>query len=188
MGVVIADVSGHGLGPALLMSSTRAYLRALAQTCSDVGDILTRANRLLATDTGDFRFVTLAMARINPRDRTFVYASSGQRGYLLGEGDRMTILDSTSLPLGVQDEMTVPASPPITLQSGNIVTFFTDGVFEAESPGKVRFGAERALKVIRSERSKPARAIVDALYQDIAGFSRHETQRDDITIVVIKVE
>ena len=60
--------------------------------------------------------------------------------------------------------------------------------FEAESPGHVRFGAERALKTIESQRDKPARAIVDALYQEIAGFTGHRAQRDDITMVVLKVE
>ena len=76
----------------------------------------------------------------------------------------------------------------MTLQPGEIVAFFTDGVFEAESPGRVRFGAERALQVIRSERNKPARTIVDALYQEITGFTRHRSQRDDITVVAVKVE
>ena len=83
LGVVVGDVSSHGMGPALLMSETRACLRTLAQVHSDVGEILTRANRLLAADASDFHFVTLAMARLDPRDRSMVYASAGQRGYLL---------------------------------------------------------------------------------------------------------
>ncbi len=100
LGVVVGDVSSHGMGPALLMSETRACLRTLAQVHTDVGEILTRANRLLAADASDFHFVTLAMARLDPRDRSMVYASAGQRGYLLHSGIEATILDSTSLPLG----------------------------------------------------------------------------------------
>ncbi|MBN2475499.1 MAG: SpoIIE family protein phosphatase [Pirellulales bacterium] len=188
IGIVVGDVSGHGVGPAILMSETRACLRTLAQSFSDVGDILTRANRVLAADMGDFHFITLAMARLDPGTRMLVYASCGQRGYLLDSDHGVKTLDSTSLPLGVERDSVVPASPPLTLQSGQLVTFFTDGVFEAESPGKVRFGAERALQVIDSERDKPARAIIDALYQEISGFSRHLPQRDDITMVVVKVE
>ena len=67
LGVVVGDVSSHGMGPALLMSETRAYLRTLAQIHGDVGEILTRANRLLAADASDFHFVTLAMARLDPQ-------------------------------------------------------------------------------------------------------------------------
>ncbi len=188
LGIVVGDVSGHGMGPALIMSETRACLRTLAQSYFDVGDILSRANRVLAADTGEFHFVTLAMARLDPRTRSMVYASSGQRGYLLRCGDATTTLDSTSLPLGVRADTIVPTAPPLELQPGEIVTFFTDGVFEAESPGRVRFSAKRALDVIRSEREQPARAIVDALYQEILGFTRHRPQRDDITMVIVKVQ
>ncbi len=186
MGIVLGDVSSHGMGPALLMSETRACLRTLAQAYFDVGDILTRANRVLVADTADFHFITLAMARLDPRTRSMVYASAGQRGYLLHGGGEVTVLDSTSVPLGVHKETIVPTAPPITLQPGELVTFFTDGVFEAESPGRVRFGVQRALDVIRAECDQPARAIVDALYQEITGFTRHQPQRDDITIVIIK--
>jgi serine phosphatase RsbU (regulator of sigma subunit) len=187
LGLVVGDVSSHGMGPALLMSETRACLRTLAQIHSDVGEILTRANRVLAADTSDFHFVTLAMAKIDPINRTMVYASAGQRGYLLREGIEVTILDSTSLPLGVRSDTVVPVSPLHTLHPGELITFFTDGVVEAESPGRVRFGVGRALQVIRAERDKSAKQIVDALHQELAGFCRNQPPADDVTIVVAKV-
>jgi len=187
LGVVVGDVSSHGMGPALLMSETRACLRTLTQIHTDVGEILTRANHLLAADTGDFHFITLAMVRLDPRDRSMVYASAGQRGYLLHHGLEVTTLDSTSLPLGVQPDTIVPASAVISLQPGDLVTFFTDGVSEAESPGRVRFGIARALQNIRSERNKPAKEIIEILHQELLGFCRNQPPRDDVTIVVVKV-
>lgn len=187
LGLVVGDVSSHGMGPALLMSETRACLRTLAQIHSDVGEILTRANRLLADDTSDFHFVTLAMVRLDPRQRSMVYASAGQRGYLLRAGLEATILDSTSLPLGVRPDTVVPAAAPLELRPGELLTFFTDGVAEAESPGRVRFGVARALQVIRSEREKPAREIIESLHQEVLGFCRSQPPGDDMTIVVAKV-
>jgi serine phosphatase RsbU (regulator of sigma subunit) len=187
LGVVVGDVSSHGMGPALVMSETRACLRTLAQGHSDVGEILTRANRVLAADSSELHFVTLAMARLDPRSRTMVYASAGQRGYLLHPGFDAAILDSTSLPLGIREDTVVPSSQVYNLRVGDLVTFFTDGVVEAESPGLVRFGFSRALQTIRSERDKPAREIIDALHDEINGFCRNQPQRDDITIVVVKV-
>jgi serine phosphatase RsbU (regulator of sigma subunit) len=187
LGIVLGDVSSHGMGPALLMSETRACLRTLAQVHLDVGEILTRANRLLAADTSDFHYVTLAMARLDPRDRSMVYASAGQRGYLLGAGIEATVLDSTSLPLGVHADTVVPAASPITLKPGDLFTFFTDGLAEAESPGRVRFGVARALQIIRSEREKPAAEIIQTLREQVFGFCRSEPPQDDITIVVVKV-
>ncbi|MEN6558643.1 MAG: PP2C family protein-serine/threonine phosphatase, partial [Thermoguttaceae bacterium] len=187
LGVVVGDVSSHGMGPALLMSETRACLRTLAQIHMDVGEILTRANRVLAGDTSDVHFVTLAMARLDPRDRSMVYASAGQRGYLLHAGLETTILDSTSMPLGVRSDMVVPAAPPIMLQAGDVITFFTDGVPEAESPGRGRFGMARTLEVIRSEREQPAKKIVETIHQELLGFCRTQPPADDVTIVVVKV-
>lgn len=187
LGLVVGDVSSHGMGPALLMSETRACLRTLTQIHSDVGEILTRANRLLAADTSDFHFVTLAMVRLDPRDRSMAYASAGQRGYLLHAGLDATILDSTSLPLGVRPDTVVPTAATTILRPGELITFFTDGVAEAESPGRVRFGVARALQIIRSERDKPARQIIETLHQEVLGFCRSQPPSDDITIVVAKV-
>jgi phosphoserine phosphatase RsbU/P len=127
------------------------------------------------------------LARIDPRTRELVYASAGQRGYLLHANRRVTILDSTSLPLGVEAEAVIPSTPSVVMQPGDILTFFTDGVVEAESPGRVRFGVGRALEAIRGECDKPARQIIDALHAEIDGFTRHQPQRDDITVVIVKV-
>lgn len=187
LGVVLGDVSSHGMGPALLMSETRACLRTLAEIHDDVGKILTHANRLLAADASNQHFVTLAMVRLDPRDRSMVYASAGQRGYLLHSGLDVTVLDSTSLPLGVRAETVVPAAASIALQPGDLLTFFTDGVVEAESPGRVRFGVARALQTIRSERDKPPREIIEALHQEILGFCRNQPLRDDVTVVIVKI-
>lgn len=187
LGVVLGDVSSHGMGPALLMSETRACLRTLAEIHDDVGKILTHANRLLAADASEQHFVTLAMVRLDPRDQSMVYASAGQRGYLLHSGLDVTVLDSTSLPLGVRAETVVPTAASIALLPGDLLTFFTDGVVEAESPGRVRFGVARALQAIRSERDKPPREIIEALHQEILGFCRNQPLRDDVTIVIAKV-
>jgi len=187
LGVAVGDVSSHGMGPALLMSEPRACLRTLAQMHTDVGEILTRANRLLAADASDFHFVTLALVCLDPRDRTMIYASAGHRGYLLRSGVEATVLDSTSLPLGVRPDTLVPASGPIVLQPGELIVFFTDGAVEAESPGRVRFGVARALQVVRAERQRPAAEIVAALHEEIVGFCRGQPLGDDVTIVVVKV-
>ena len=187
LAVVVGDVSSHGMGPALLMSETRACLRTLAHSHVDVGEILTHANRVLAGDTNNAHFVTLAMVRIDPEDRAMTYASAGQRGYLFHNNGQVSVLDSTALPLGVHADTVVPCGPARVLEPGELLTFFTDGVVEAESPGKVRFGYPRALEVIRSERDGPAAGIVTALRSELQAFSGRTPQRDDMTIVVVKV-
>jgi phosphoserine phosphatase RsbU/P len=186
LGVVVGDVSSHGMGPALLMSETRACLRTLALGMSDVGDILTRCNKILAADTHDFHFVTLALARLDPAQFEMVYGSAGQRSYLL-HGDRsVTVLDSTSLPLGVDAETCVPAAPPIMLQPGDVLLLLTDGVMEAESADHGRFGVARTLEVIHACRDRPAAEIIAALRSELDEFCANQPIQDDVTIVIVK--
>lgn len=188
LAVVIGDVAGHGMGPALLMAETRACLRTLIEVDNDPGEILTRANRVLARDTDDSLFVTLLFAAIDPVRRSLQYASAGQRGYLLDAMGEMAILDSTSLPLGVNLEEITPCAPPVALKPGQIVALFTDGLVEAESPGHRRLGVDRVLECILSLRQRRAGEIVEGLRELVNDFSAGRPQADDITIVIIKVE
>jgi len=188
LAVAIGDVTGHGMGPALLMAETRACLRTLVEVYDEPGEILTRANRVLARDTDGSRFVTLMFAAIDPVGRALQYASAGQRGYLLEESGHVIVLDSTSLPLGVDTEATVPPAPLLPLRSGQIVALFTDGLTEAEAPGRGRLGVNRALECIQLLRAKRASEIVTGLHDLVDDFCGSRPKADDITIVVIKVE
>jgi serine phosphatase RsbU (regulator of sigma subunit) len=187
LAVVLGDVSGHGMGPALLMAETRACLRTLIESYDDPGEILTHANRVLSNESDETRFVTLAMAILNKRSKTLTYASAGQRGYLLRESGEATVLDSTSLPLGVRKDLAVPVASSLPLKQDEIMVFFTDGVAEAESPGMGRFTAERALDVIQALRDRPAAGIVKGLFEIVDDFCLKAPRADDMTIVLAKV-
>src|SRR5438128_7289046 len=140
LGIVVADVSGHGLGPALLMASTRAYLRALALTHRNLSETLALANGILCQDTGDGRFVALLFASLDPGTRSFVYVGAGVDGYLLDASGAATRLDATSLPLGIDPDAAFPCAPPRVLEPGHVVLLFTDGLVEARSPDGSYFG------------------------------------------------
>ncbi|MCS7305056.1 MAG: fused response regulator/phosphatase [Thermoguttaceae bacterium] len=186
-GIVLGDVSGHGMGSALVMAEVRASLRALAQITSNVSEILTRTNRTLTSERQEFHFVTLTLARLDPQTRQLRYASAGQRAFLLDPAGRRSVLESTSPPLGIDPDLTVPCTEDILLAPGNIVAFFTDGLSEAESPRGGRFGIERPLELIHQHRHWPAQKIIDQLYQQVSRFIAPQPQRDDITIVLLKV-
>jgi serine phosphatase RsbU (regulator of sigma subunit) len=186
--VVIADVSGHGYGPALVMASTRAYLRALAIAHTRLGDILSIVNRVLAADVGGHHFVTLLLARLDPRSRSLAYTSAGHMpGYILGgTGEVRSILESTSIPLGIDNEGEFPPAPPVTFRPGDLIFLYTDGVVEATSPDGQMFGIERTLDVIRSTRSQSACDIVKSLEEANRRFAGQEKRVDDFTVIVIK--
>jgi serine phosphatase RsbU (regulator of sigma subunit) len=186
-GVVVADVSGHGLGPALVMSQTRAYLRALLPLGLEVSDLVTRLNEFLIADSPESLFVTLFLAQVDPSDGSFVYASAGHQCFLFGPGEEVQPLDATGVPLGVMPGR-VPGGRPRTLQRGQMVLFPTDGIAETTSSQGEVFGIERTLDVIRENRHQPADAIVEALYRSARSFAQDTPQQDDITAVVLKVE
>jgi serine phosphatase RsbU (regulator of sigma subunit) len=188
LGVVIGDVAGHGFGPALLMAETRAYLRAFLLTQNDVAAIVRLINRALSGDTED-RFATLFLGQLDPLTRSLVYASAGHvTGYLLDRsGGIKASLPSTGIPLAILPDYEYIAAPPLILEPEDMVVLLTDGIVEAHSPAEDLFGLDRTLNVIREHRDRPAREIVDALYQGVRDFCGARAQLDDMTAIIIKV-
>lgn len=189
LGIIVGDVTGHGVGPALLMAETRAYLRVLAGRREDVGEILTRANSVLAEDVGNERFITMFLARLDPRTGLLVYASAGHpTGYILdAAGQVKATLPRTGVPLGLRPDTHYVASAEIPLAAHDIVVLVTDGIEESIAPDDTLFGIERVLAVIRANREKTAQHIVETIYQAVRQFSRNSPQIDDVTAIVIKV-
>jgi len=188
VGLVVADVTGHGVGPALLMAETRAYLRILARNREDLGDILTRINRSLAEDVDFERFVTLVLAKIDPRNHSLSYCNAGHpSGYLLDpQGNVKLRLARTGPPPGLQANLNYQSAPAITLAPGDLLLLMTDGVEEALSATNEFFGLERTLDCLRTNAHRPAREIVQALYQAVNNFVGSQMQLDDLTALVLK--
>jgi PAS domain S-box-containing protein len=189
LGVLVADASGHGISAALLVAQTRAYLRALALTCADVGTLLTLSNQRLAGDLVTDHFVTLFLLRLDPRTHSLLYASAGHcPGYVLDrQGQTRAVLASTGCPLGIDSANEFPTGPTTTLEPGDLVFLFTDGIDEAVSPDGEQFGLERTLGIVRAHQQDAPEAILDALFHAVGDFSGHQLH-DDITAVIIKAE
>ncbi|MGE5346521.1 MAG: SpoIIE family protein phosphatase [Acidithiobacillales bacterium] len=186
LALVIGDVSGHGLGPALLMSQTRAYLRTLLLLTHDVSDLLTRLNSFLAMDWGEEHFVTLFLARLVPEERKMTYASGGHQSYLLRADGRVETLAATGIPLGIMPTP-IRGAPGLSLQPGDLLLMVTDGIEETVSPDDRELGRGRVLEVAQANRHRPASEIVTALFSAASDFAAGGVQKDDVTAVVVKV-
>ena len=186
--LVIGDVSGHGIDAAIVMATTRAYIRSTALSHPDPGALLTRVNRVLVADLQQNQFVTTLIACIDCPSRSLTFASAGHiEGYVLDEaGTVKARLGSTGIPLGIfPDSATETALCP-ALKNGDVMVIFTDGVTEAEDGTGQPFGFERALGVVAAQRREPAAVIVDRLCHAVRDFSGPVPQADDITAVVCK--
>lgn len=188
-GIAVGDVCGHGLGPGLVMAETRAVLRSLAPTHLDVSEIMTLANRLLAEDLDGQRFVTLFFARLNLETRELSYVGAGHRAYLMNAAGDVQLLDSTSMPLGLDVNEAVAAATELKLLPGDLLLIVTDGVEEATSPSGCMFGQANLLQLVRESRHDSARRIVDHLvHEHLHAFINNSAPDDDFTALVLKVD
>jgi phosphoserine phosphatase RsbU/P len=187
LGVVVGDVSGHGIGPALLAAETRAYIRALTSVGSDVGQITTTVNRLLWEDTLGGRFATLVLAWLDPKQRTLVYAAAGHCGYLVHQSGDFTLLGSQSPPLGVLHNTALTGSDPVTLRPGDVLLLATDGLFDVRTQDTSFFGKDRSMGLVHAYRNRSAAQIIDVILHAARSFAHHGPLLDDLTIVVAKV-
>ncbi len=187
--VVVGDVTGHGLGPALLMAATRAYLRALVLTDQSFEDILARARQLLIEDLGFDHFITLLFAELDPAEGIWKFINAGHpTGYVFDAEGRIRAEKVSGTPaLGIDrdEERLVPER--IVLGKGDLVLLLTDGVTEARSAAGEEFSEERALEIVRRERAKPAAEIIQALMNEVRRFSVPDSpNQDDMTAVIVK--
>lgn len=189
IGMVVADVSGHGIGAALIMTQTRAYVRAFARTESDPGVILNLLNQELVSDLDDHHFVTLILARLDPLKNLLDYASAGHvPAYVLNRsGQISSILMSTGIPLGTMCDWNFKKSEPIKLSDEDLLIFFSDGILEIFPEGDCDEDIKRALDVVVRQRHLPSRRILECLYEDIHTHLDHKPQQDDMTSLICKI-
>lgn len=188
LGLVVADVTGHGIGPALLMSEARAVVRALASRSSSVAEVLTRANAFLAEDFEAGRFVTMFLGQLAPQEGRFRYSSAGHGEPLLYRGatGEFLGLESTGPPLAVLPDAEFPEGEAVTLAPGDVLVVTTDGVEEAMNLAREQYGRERLRQVLADHRRASAQDILTRIYQETIAFIGPAPRQDDITLVVVK--
>ncbi len=189
IGLVVGDVTGHGIGPALLMAETRAYVRIVALNRQDVGQVLTRSNAALSDDIGEERYVTMFLCRLDASARQIHYASAGHPPALVisPDGTIRAKLKRTGIPLGIKRNTEYEEVEPVQLESGDIFALLTDGVDEAIDAEGEFFGQEGAARIIHEHRNLSAANIVQTLYREVKKHSADPSELDDVTAIVVKV-
>jgi serine phosphatase RsbU (regulator of sigma subunit) len=187
--VVIADVSGKGAAASLLMPSLAVALRLRAGELSGPAAILKDLDGVLKQITNSATFVTMFYARFNPTLRTLEYASGGHNPPLLmrtSTGESL-LLDQGGGPImGILPDAQF-SNTNVTLQPGDILTLYTDGVTEQEDENGDEFALDRLKKVILSKESEPAAAMVTDIAEAVSTFAGTREQSDDLTVVVAKL-
>ena len=189
---LVADATGHGIGPALVIAEMRAMLRACVERCPDekvcVGDVLQTVNRLLTDDLQGGTFVTCFLGMLDPEANVLRYASAGHGPLLFYHAgdDAFTEVSATSLPLAVLDDTRYDEIAEVRMGVGDMAIITTDGVFEAMDREGEQFGTDRLTDLLRKHRDEPTEAIIERIYRAVHEFAAGQPQADDITAILIK--
>jgi len=188
LAVMIADATGHGIGPALIISQARALFRALIASGKDLSDVAETINQLLCEDLPDNRFVTMCFGILDSQNQSFDYVSGGHGPLMLFRADSSQVeqFDATGLPMGIMADSPITLADPIELGPGDIFIMLTDGFSEwARSDGE-QYGEERIIEAVRSNHRQSSSDLIQAIYHDVLRFSEKSPQKDDLTAVLIK--
>lgn len=196
-GLAIADVSGKGVPGALVMAMTRSMLRAEAVGKSSAAQVLSRVNKSIYEDIKEDMFVSLFYLVLNVRKGILNYARAGHEPAILfrGKERRYELLDGGGMALGLDGGSVFNETlewGEVKLSSGDILVLYTDGITEAVNENNEEFGFQRLLEIVRqsslAEGEESASALVERVDQEIAKFASGVSQRDDITLVVLRVK
>ena len=191
--VVIADVSGHSVGAALMMTEVRSTLRAETRKTTAIpsgpAQILRDLNDLLCDDlTKAELFITMFYFSYLPDTRTLKYANAGHNfALLLRSADAVcTPLDAEGLVLGVERAVEFEERS-VQLSIGDKLLFYTDGITEAQNPQGDFFDLDRLCEAFRTYRDLAPEALIRRLLDEVRGFCGESPPSDDIAMVVMQV-
>jgi serine phosphatase RsbU (regulator of sigma subunit) len=190
LGVFLGDVTGHGIGPALIMASAKASLRSYMRVLDDPAGVVGMLNQDLGPRMDDGRFLTLFLA-ILAQDGTLQVLNAGQTPPLLWRAKTRTIerIPGHGPALGMMDDFEYVEGPRHRLEPGDVLVAFTDGLVEARStknPDKL-FGEEgmRAVLQACALECRGARDTTEAVVRAVLEFAGGKPE-DDMTLVVVR--
>lgn len=187
LGLVIADVADKGMPAALFMTLVRTLVRAAVHAGDPPSKVLERVNKLLTPDSQQGMFVTILYAVLTPTSGELAYANAGHNLPLVYRGatQEVEILRGGGTALGILDTVRLKEYHA-SLEPGDVVMFYTDGVTDAISPSEEMYGDERLHATLRANGDRAARDLLDAVDQSIEAFTHASYPFDDITMIALK--
>lgn len=187
-GLAIADAMGHGISAGLLIHSFQAALRMLAPESTSPASLLERANRLFLHNANFTTFVTAIICRFDPQQRSLFYSNAGHNPAALvrAEDGNVTWLLPTGAAIGLVEDYSI-RTEGLTMNSEDVLVFYTDGVSEAINSENQNFGEGRLARLTQQYRSQTAAEILHTLRDALVSFCSGQALDDDVTLLVAKI-
>jgi len=186
--LAVADVVGKSIPAALLMATFQASLRTLSEISCPLGELVASMNRYACTNSGGGRrFTTAFFGEFDPASRALTYINAGHNNpVLLRATGSIERLASGGLPLGIQSDAAYETAT-VTLQPGDWLVIFTDGLVEAINASGEEFDEQRLLPILQSAGNATPEQLLRRVMSSLDLFVGNTPQHDDVTSMVIRV-
>jgi phosphoserine phosphatase RsbU/P len=193
IGIAIADVSGKGIGGAMMMAVCQGVLRARAPQEQSPARMLSELNRVLSANLAEDMFITMLYMVFNTRTRELTFARAGHERPLLNRPGSASpeALDAPGIAIGLADtEIFDEAIEDVSVQlaSGDIVVVYTDGVTEALNDKNEEWGPANLQKAITETAEAGGDDLIETVRTRLARHIGAQPQYDDITLLALKVD
>jgi len=185
--IAIADVAGKSIPAAMLMATFQASLKTLDSTAGSLPELVGRMNAYACSNSQNGRrFTTTFLAEYDPAFRSLIYVNAGHNAPILRrQTGTVERLQAGGIPLGIQENVAYE-SETVTLQSGDWLVIFTDGVIEAENDRTEEYGEERLLTVLHANVALTPTMLLNTIMLDLDRFVGSASQHDDVTLMLLR--
>lgn len=189
LGILLADASGHGLAPALVVSQARTLIRTLCDGSTPLPaphDLLLRVHRRMSQDLSPERFITVFLGFLHS-DGMLEWESAGHGPILARSsgGEPLASIEPQLAPINIIEEPSDPPSLPLKLQPGGMLAVLSDGISEAFNPSNELFGISRLCDSLNSCGDQSVNLAAECLLKSIQNWQTHDQPVDDQTIVLV---
>jgi serine phosphatase RsbU (regulator of sigma subunit) len=184
--IALGDVSGHGLGSALVMAQARALLRAFCHSIANLARVMDLLNDFLSADLTRGKFMSLFVAVLDPKTSVLEWCNAGHLPPILLRADgRIEKLEGTGRVVGIMPEAGYESKDPVTLHPGDLMLLYTDGATEADAPDGELYGEERLVALIQRNKGRPPADVLEAIRVELVEWTKKPTFRDDLTLLAL---
>lgn len=187
LNIAIADVSGKGLAAAIVMSSLKSALQAFIDIEADFLRIVPSLNNIAHQNLPKNMFITAFYGRLNLETNEFTYCNAGHNyPLLIREDGEIVELKTGGIILGIFPDATYEIGK-LTLEKGDIILAYTDGITEAINTAEEEFGEDRLMEVIKSIKNPDPQNLIQRIIQEVKQFQGDADQYDDMTLFAVKM-
>ncbi|HEX4068381.1 MAG TPA: PP2C family protein-serine/threonine phosphatase [Acidobacteriaceae bacterium] len=185
--IAVADVAGKSVPAAMLMATFQASLKTLARTPGSLADLVGRMNSYACSNSQNGRrFTTTFLAEYDPGSRRLMYVNAGHNPPMLRRSSgAIERLEAGGMPVGILEGAPYEAGA-VTLESGDWLVIFTDGVTEAENKFAQEYGEARLMAVVNALAAVGPPVMLNAIMHDLDRFVGEAPQHDDVTLLLVK--